>query len=444
MTEVRFKTHSTKQESLIFSDAELTIAGTGTQWGKSQGGALWMKRQIHKHRDPSSTFLIGAPTYKILQQSTLPYFLSIAAGMGEYNKAEAVFNFHHGPRCFFRTETDPDSIVGIPNLKAFWLDEAGKLRLYFWENVQARQAAVGAVGLLSTSPYAMNWLYQDFIKPLKAGKDIGNVVLIQAASWENPFHTLHDPARRKEMQARMDPRRFAMVFGGEWGQMVGLVYDCWDDAENLIRPFPLPTGTRYFGGVDWGYYPDPFVLKIRAITPDGQHYGISEFVKTRLTPADQILLAKQKMEVFGIERFLCDPSEPGLIEEWNRAGLPAVGADNDISRGVGIHYELIKTRRYKEFIGQCPYSYDERQTYHYPEPKDLKPDQASKELKPVDQNNHTQDADRYISIETVRSELKHSPKVPGAEFTQPKTAQQRIERLRRTRSGDYPGAERFS
>lgn len=428
-----FVPHSTKQEELILSDAEETIAATGTQWGKSQAGALWMKRQIHTFNDPSDNFIIGAPTYKIMQQSMVPYFLHYMEGYGDYSKSDGVFKLKRAGTVYFRTETDPDSIVGIPNVKAGWLDEAGKLRLYFYQNYQARAASRGARTLLTTSPYSRNWLYKEKVKPFLEGKlQSDKVKLIRAASWENPYHSLHDPQKRAEMRAQMDPRMFDMIFGGEWGQMAGLVYDCWDDEENLVSAFEMPVGTKYVAGIDWGYYPDPFVLKVRAITPDGRHYGVSEFVKTRFTITDIAQVTKQKRETFGVSVFYCDPSQPGYIEELNRAGCTAIGADNDIRRGLDLHYELIKTRRYKEFRGACPFSVDERETYHYPEPEDLGPDDNSKEMLPVDQNNHCMDVDRYLTIMTYRSNLRTSPKVP-TEQTGPRqeTIEQRLRRLKR-------------
>lgn len=423
---IHFKPHSEKQERLIFSDSALTVAITGTQFGKSQGGTLWMQRQMFTFTDPRDNFIIGAPTYKILQQSVIPYFLFHLQPFGQYSKSDSVFDLKHGGTVYFRTETDPDSIVGIPNVRAGWLDEAGKLRRYFWENYMARAASRGARTLLTTSPYSLNWIYHDIVKPTKDGKR-KDVCLIQAASWENPFHELSDPVKRDHVRSTMDPRRFNMIFGGEMGRMIGMVYDCWDDDENLVTPFQLPMGTTYYAGVDWGYT-DPFVMKVRAITPDGRHYGISEFYKTQMTLPDMIQIAKQKKQIYGIKKFFCDPSQPGSIEEFNRNGLPAEGADNDIRRGIDHHYELIKTRKYKEFRNTCPYTADEREAYHYPEPKDLKPDQDSKEQLPVGQNDHCLDADRYITISTYRRDSKLTPRIPGDE----KKAKTRLDELKRS------------
>lgn len=428
----REKPHSLKQEKIILSDAEVTIAATGTQFGKSRAGALWLKRQIHLNNDPDAKYIIAAPTYKILQQSALPYFLHFMGPCGEYRKSDALFETHGSGIIYFRTETDPDSIVGIPNVRAGWLDEAGKLRLYFWENYRARAAAVGAKTLLTTSPYSRNWIFKDFIKPITAGRNT-DVTLVQAASWENPYHSLHDEAKRNKVRATMDPRRFDMLFGGEWGAMAGLVYDCFDEVQNQVEAFALPMGTKYYGGVDWGYAPDPFVLKVRAITPDGRHYSVSELVQTRMTISDIIKALKKKNEIFDIKTFYCDPSQPGMIEELNRAGLPAVGADNDIRRGVDLHYELIKSRRYKLFKGLNPHTLDEIETYHYPEEKDLEPDKNQKEVVPVDQANHCMDSERYLSISLHRSGNKLTPKHPEATKTQ-ETQEERLKRLKKGRN----------
>jgi hypothetical protein len=327
-----FEPHSDKQERLIKSEANITIAGTGTQWGKSQSGALWMKRQTHKFCDKSDNFLIMAPTYKIMRQSTLPYFLHYMQGFGEHLASMNEFKLMTGGTVFMRTGTDPDSIVGIPKVRAYWLDEANKASLYFQENIQARAAAVGAIGLYTSSPYARNWFFKDYIKPIITGK-IKDIPLISASSWENPYHSLSDPVKRDEMRLKMDQRRFDMIFGGQWGQMIGLVYDCFDEEENQCGSFPLPAGTRYFGGIDWGYNPDPFVVVVRAITPEGMHYSVSEYVSTGKTLSDIVEICKQKKQIFDIQTFYCDPSQPGYMAELSRNGISCIGADNDINRG---------------------------------------------------------------------------------------------------------------
>lgn len=408
-----FQAHSHKQEDAIFSEANITVLGTGVQWGKTLSGALWMKLRVHESSGLGN-FLIVAPTYKILKQSTLPHLLTVMEGYGKYNHADDVFKLNAGGIIYCRTGTDPDSIVGIPDIRSIWGDEAGKYSLYFWENIQGRQSTKNCPIMLTTSPYTLNWLYRDIIKPKQAGKR-PDVCLIQAASWDNPYNSLSDPEVRAQRKATMDARRFQMLFGGDWGKMHGLVYDCWDDEENLVTPFTLPAGTRYFGGIDWGFT-DPFVFKVRAITPDGMEYGISEFYKAGLTLPDMIKVVRGTLDILPVERIFCGTDQPGHIEEFNRNRLPAEGADTtrgSIRRGIDLHYELIKTRRYKEFTDTCPYSSDERDTYHYPEPEDLGPDDGTKEQNPVGAADHAMDVDRYITLGTrhlVKPAVVKAPK----------------------------------
>lgn len=387
-----------------------------------------MKMKLHEFTSKDDAFLITSPTYKTMMQSTLPPFLKLMHGLGNHNKKDDVFETTWGSKIYLRTETDPDSIVGITNIRHIWGDEAGKYRLYFWENMQARADFCGATIDLTTSPYSLNWVYKELIKGYLAGKR-PDVKYIKAASWENPYHSLFDPIKRREKRETMDPRRFDMIYGGEFGKMVGLVYDCWDEDANICKPFPLPPGTKFYGGVDWGYT-DPFVLVVRAITPTGEHYQVSEFCRTNQTIGDIIKYAKQMKQVWGITSFFCDPSQPGYIAEFNRHGLPATAADNDIRRGIDLHYELIKSRKYKLFEGTSAHTIDEMETYHYPEPKDLGPDDNSKELVPVDQSNHCADANRYCTISTYHSNLSHKVFVPG-ETRPDETAERRLARLKK-------------
>lgn len=422
--ELDFVCHSDKQEQIIFSDWDETYTITGIQWAKTTSGAWWMKRHLFEYADPDNNFIIAAPTYKIMQQSTLPAFLKIMDGHGEYKAGNAEFHFNGGGTCFMRTGTEPDSVVGITNVRAVWGDEAGKFTKYFWENLVARASFKRAHKLFTSTPYAMNWLYKDVLKPYKQGLRPDTLV-IQAKSCDNPFFPMVEYERQKKI---MDARRFNSIYNGEFEKMHGLVYDCFDEALHLCDPIQLPMNTRYVAGVDWGTT-HPFVILVRGITPNGDHYQVSEFYRTGLTIMDMIQAAKRLKQVWGIDVFYCDPSEPGYIQEFNRQGLSAIGAENDIRHGIDLHYTLIKQNRFKIFKGSSPYTLDELESYRYPEPKDLRPDQDDKEQLPVDQENHTCDAFRYQTLMTYHTMDKKMPHVPSIEKRH-ETIEQRIKRLK--------------
>jgi hypothetical protein len=398
-----------KQEIALKSDKPIIIMAFGIQGGKTVTGALKLKMLMHKYTDPTDNFIITAPTYKILNQSTLPAFLNFMRGLGTYNHQMAEFTMNGGGKCFARTGTDPNSVVGITNVRGILCDEIGLYSLYFWENILARAAFKNAQIIGVTSPYTLNWLYKDIIRPKSKNKEARpDVELIQARSNENPYFPQETWDRNK---ANMEERRFNMMFGGEWNKAEGLVYDCFCEIENICDPFILPKGTKFYGGVDWGTTA-PFALLCRAVTPEGRHYNVAEFYKTGLTITDMILAAGQMKLTWGIERFYCDPSQPGYIEEFNRAGLTALGANNDIRLGIDLQYELIKTRKYQLFRGKCPYTEDEMASYHWPSPEELGPDKHDKPEKPVKHNDHAMDADRMLTVSLFRSNVKRTIKTP--------------------------------
>lgn len=424
---MEWKPHSDKQERAVFSEAPIMLLGCGIQFGKTTVGAVRMKLAMHTYRSPDDAFLITAPNYKILQQSTLPAFLRVMEGCGTYNDSKATFTTHWGSKCYFRTATDPDSIVGITNIRHLWGDEAGKYGLYMWENMQARASFRQAPITLTTSPYALNWIFKEIIRPKMRDQSARpDCEWIAANSAENPYFPMAEYERKK---LTMDPRRFNAVYGGKWEKMAGLVYDCFDDVENTCEPFTLPPGTLCVAGVDWGYTA-PFVLTVRAITPNGKHFQVYEFYKSGCTLQQKIEVARSAKQVFGIKTFYCDPEDPASIASFNEAKLTAVPANNDVRAGIDVHYELIKSRDYKVFRGTSPHTLDEYEMYHWPEEKDLGPDQDQKEPKPVKQGDHSMDTNRYISLATRKGLAKRS--VVVAEDSKAQEDQyKRLERLKR-------------
>jgi hypothetical protein len=200
------------------------------------------------------------------------------------------------------------------------------------------------------------------------------------------------------------------MFGGEWEKMDGLVYDCFEEETNTCTPFSLPAGTKFYAGVDWGTTA-PFALVIRAITPDGLHFQVAEVYRTGMTLLDMIQVAKQKAQSYPIELFYCDPSQPGHIKEFCIAGLAAVGAVNDIRHGLDLHYDLIKTRRYKMFRGDNKFTLDEYETYHYPELAEKKQDTKIIDNLPVKQDDHAMDANRYVTVSTYTGDYRKEPEI---------------------------------
>ncbi len=395
------------QEKAFLSQKHITCMVAGIQSGKTMTGGIFLGSHAARLR-PYENLIMCAPTYKILNQATLPTFLKMFGHCGEYRKADAEFLVHGGGKIFVRSLTDPNSMEGITDVKAVWLDEGGLISRYAWENVTGRAAFRQAPVLVTTTPYALNWLYVMWKEWTAGQRD--DVDFVQFRSIDNPFFPQAEFERQKRT---LDSRRFKMKYEGQFGKMEGLVYE----QINLCKAKDLPSGTKFYGGLDWGYT-NPFALSVRAFTPYGEHYRISEFYKSGLIMDEIVDIVRARRDMFGIELFIGDPSSPASIEALNRAGLPCIPGDNRVRAGTDLQIKMIKEERFFIFEDENPMGIDEYNSHHYPEPKDYKIDENQKEQEPVDSHNHGIDADRYVSMYLEKAEKKpwrrHCKQKPNA------------------------------
>ena len=408
----------------VDSETKSFVANDQIVTHNSEGGAVRCRRMLHRFTSPNDAFIVAAPTYPIMQQATLPTFLEFCGDLGEYHKGDKIFETYWGAQVYFRTGTVGDSVVGIRNTRHIWIDEGGLCSLYFWENLQGRAAPKEATIDITTSPYSLNWVYKELIKPALEGKR-DDVCLVQAQSRENPYFPEAEYLLRKKT---MDPRRFNLMFGGEWGRREGIVYDCLSDIENITEMSRLPPGMRYFAGIDWGYTQE---FSLVVIACDGDDiYVVANVKKSRLTMSSIKDLVGQFQKMLNIELFLCGPDQPGSIRELNMVpGVRAAPAINDILAGIGVVYDLILARKLKFVEGKCDYVLDELEMYHFPEPKDVGVDKDEKEQNPVKQNDHSLDALRYVVVTTRNILTMRGPFTPDA-LAQARTDQRaRIKRL---------------
>jgi hypothetical protein len=397
----------------------------GVQCGKTTlGAALVTKLACSYASKTEDTGIIAAPTYKILQQATLPKFLTLNEGFGIYNKAESAFTYHWGFKVYMRTATKPESMEGISNCRFAWGDEAGLFPRYFYENLMGRVARLQGPLLFTTTPYAMNWLAELAAAVIAKKRD--DSLLMQVRSVDSPYFPKEEFDRQQKL---LDPRRFAMKYMGQFGKMQGLVYP---DVP-MCKSHSLPPGTKFYGGVDWGFT-DPFALVVRAVTPEGIHYRVNEYVKSGVIASEMFDVIRAWHQIYNFDGLWADPSRPEYIEQLEKEyNLPIQGGNNEIRIGIDCHIKLMREQRFFVWEDMNPHGKDEYEMYHYPEPKELSFDDDSKEQNPVDANNHTLDADRYCTM-GINDEVgagKIAPYLPskGPEMFD---LQQRIAMLRKS------------
>lgn len=397
-----------KQAKAFLSKNKIILCCSGIQGGKTTVGALWFLRKIASYTGEDNNFILGAPSYKILNQSTLPTFMKYAQGLGTYHKSDQEFHCVNGSKVYIRTSTDPDSIEGIQNVRAIWADELGKCKRQFWINAEGRAARTNAPIMGTTTPYGMNFVHSDLIKPMQEGvRD--DIDYFEWLSVDNPTFPREEYERQKRI---LDPRTFRRKYMGIHERMEGLVYELSND--NFTDNSGFPRGTRYFASVDFGFSEGhEFALLIRAITIDGFRYDIDEFKQAGLDPNQQIAICKAKLSTYSIQTFYCDPSRPDMIAALNKAGIPAIGfhvgreAYKPLVPGINKHIELIRSGQYKILRGKCPELIDEYETYHWPEYSEEK---VIKEI-PVKMNDHLMDCARMMSVGTMNIKIKEPDRI---------------------------------
>jgi phage terminase large subunit len=90
---------------------------------------------------------------------------------------------------------------------------------------------------------------------------------------------------------------------------------------------------RVIAGVDWGFT-NPGVILVGAMDYDGRLFIVHEVKRARQLIEWWVDVAARLHAAYGIEAFVCDPSEPAYIAQFQQRGLNAVRADNSVRAGI--------------------------------------------------------------------------------------------------------------
>lgn len=346
------------------------IGGTGG--GKTYTGPMWLYQEISKF--PKEQFFIIAPTYKMLIRATAPTLVEIFRGTqaeGEYKPSLGQYILPTGGVIWFGSADRPETLEA-GQYKAAWLDEAGQMKYQVWVVIQARLGQKLGRALLTTTPYAMNWLYLEFYKRFIANDSDYDV--IQFVSTDNPLYPKEEYERAK---ATLDLRLFEMRYKGLFRKMEGLCYPDFN-TNHIIDDFKIPEDWRRGGGMDFGFN-NPSVVLYGAIDNDDVLYICKEIYKKGSLLSDLASIMEKEIMTYA------DPSGKQHIEELLALGVEIESADNEVNAGIEKVNERIKTGRFKIFKS-CKNTIDEFETYHWIEGRD----------KPEKENDHCMDALRYL------------------------------------------------
>ena len=268
-------------------------------------------------------------------------------------------------------------------------DELTLIPESFFKMLLSRLSLPGAKLFGTTNPDSpYHWLKAEYMD--KEGLDLES---FHFTLDDNPFL---DPTYVEELKKEYTGLWYKRFILGLWVQAAGAVYDMWSD-ENVCRADPEKV-TSWFADCDYGTS-NPCTFSLKGTWMEGDKRRVHTFKeyfydgrdRGQKTDAEYV---SDLVEFLGDKKSLrlpiyTDPSAASFIVAGRKGGFRMVEADNEVIDGIRFTSSFIQDGTYtvdpscKETIkGYQAYIWDEKA-------------QKRGEDKPLKENDHTCDRDRY-------------------------------------------------
>jgi hypothetical protein len=386
------------------------IAGSGG--GKTIFAPRWMYVQI-KRREllpvEDQTYLVFAPSYKVLKRATLPAYIRLfhAMRLGVFKRGDLVYELRNGGRIHFGSCDNPESLEGVHPLAAHG-DEIGQTSVSaeVWETVRRRLGFHEGRFLGTTTPYNMGWLKQQIVDPWTEGR-APDTTVISFPSSANPMYSRDELALLK---ATLPAWKYDMFYGGLFARAEGLIFPIFDAERHIETPFTIPAGWNRYAGQDFGLrHPTASVfgtLDPRPYPNDVLHlYG--EYRQSERSTPEHVKDIKALATAFSdkeraakLKKMWADPRSVQLIADYKAAGLPiepAHAGPGSVKATIQEVYTRLKENaddglpRLRLFRGMLPGWIDEVDDYSWAKDAAGNPTDV-----PVEYADDEMDCTRYL------------------------------------------------
>lgn len=347
------------QKQAWHATERFVVVLAGSQAGKTSFGPVWLLREIET-QGPGD-YLIATPSYPLLELKCLPEFkwsFDQTMDLGKYissptrkftftpEGAERLFGYKPNVPTviYFGHAQDPDSLES-GTFKAAWLDEAGQKRFRrdSWEAIQRRLSLNEGRVLVTTTPYALNWLKTEFYDRWE--RHDPDVAVINFASIDNPSFPR---AEWDRMLNSLPAWKFNMFYRGRFTRPAGLIFDCFDDTAggpHVIPTFTIPDDWARFHGSDFGGVNTAAIYLAAERNeqgPTGRYVAYREYHEGGRTAAEHAA-AWKRGEPRTIRAIGGSKSEGQWRKEFGAAGFPVSEPPiSDVEVGIDRLYAGIK------------------------------------------------------------------------------------------------------
>jgi PBSX family phage terminase large subunit len=375
---LQFDNDHPAQREFVQSEARYAAFISGIGAGKTVGGIGRLIRNVSEWNAGYTGYVL-APTVPSLRNVIIPELEKWGlTERAEYNRTEKKLSFPNGSTVIFESADNDRKIERLrgPSIGWFWIDEAASIDERAWDIMVGRLREGDHLNaFVTTTPKGENWVHEKFID---AETRLDNTAVVRGVpTQENP----HLPdAYTQEVVEEYEGRFYEQEVLGEFVGFEGLVYPWFGDT-NLTDTAP-ETYDEVMYGVDWGHNNPAVVL---ALVRSGDTWTVAEeWYERRCTVGDHARAAADLVEEYGEGRLYCDPSEPANIEQFNREGLAATGAKNDVTPGI---QHVSSCAEDLQVARHCQNVRNEFSQYQYRDGGDSD--------KPLKQHDHAMDALRY-------------------------------------------------
>jgi hypothetical protein len=218
-----------------FHKSEARFKGFSGPIGSGKSQALCQEAILCAYLNPRCMGLVGAPTYPMLKDATLPALLRAleeAKVRFEHNKSEnTIWIEEVEARILLRSVDDYERLRGT-NLAWFGIDELTYTAEEAWLRLEGRlrePRAKRMCGFGVWTPKGYDWVYRRFIRDRVEGYDC-----IQAQPFENRHLLKNTPDFYERLKRSYDEGFFAQEVLGEYTNPAeGLVYRAFDRRQNV-------------------------------------------------------------------------------------------------------------------------------------------------------------------------------------------------------------------
>lgn len=294
-----------------------------------------------------------------------------------------------------KDERSQDFIQGI-TLAGAYFDEAALMPESFVNQATARCSVEGAKLWFCCNPdNKLHWFKLNWINKFKEKR----LVYLHFTMDDNLSLSQETKDRYKSMFVGMFFRRFIL---GLWVSADGLIYDMWDDKENVFAMDEIFQGYkddwRHYVPIDYGTT-NPFAA-LDAWDDDTtmwitkELYWDSKEKQRQKTDTEYANDLEAFIEYDKNAVLIIDPSAASFRVEMRNRGYIVKDADNEVVDGIRRTCTMIQKRRLRVEKG-CKNFLRERETYIWDEKAVKRGEEA-----PVKQRDHAMDAVRYL-VKTV-------------------------------------------